>query len=100
MASRREKRSAAMKVALTLNGKPEQIEILSAPPACRFRLGDDPVREALVETLEPGVYSVILDGKSYNAYVDAAGVTIDGYRFEIEVRDPRKWSPKSEREGA
>jgi len=88
-----------MKLALTLNGKPEQIEILAGPPACRFRLGDNAVREASVETCEHGVYSVILDGKSYNAYIDAAGITVAGRRFEVEVHDPRKWSAKSCRHG-
>ena len=86
-----------MKLALMLNGKPELIEILTAPPACRFRLGEEAVRDALVETPEHGVYSVILDGRSYEAYVDGTAVTVDGHRFEIEVHDPRKWSAKSGR---
>jgi biotin carboxyl carrier protein len=49
-----------------------------------------------IEQVEPGVYSVLLDGRSYEARVEQAetGVTvfIDGHRFEIEVRDPRRWS--------
>jgi biotin carboxyl carrier protein len=40
-----------------------------------------------------------MDGRSYDARVEeAAGglvVVIGGYRFEIEVRDPRRWSRKS-----
>jgi biotin carboxyl carrier protein len=49
-----------------------------------------------IEQVEPGVYSVLLDGRSYEARVEPAeggmAVFIDGHRFEIEVRDPRRWS--------
>ncbi len=67
---------------------------------CRFRLGQGAEREANVESPQPGVFSVLLDGMSYDAYVeDTPGgtivVVIDGYRFEIEARDPRRWSRKS-----
>jgi biotin carboxyl carrier protein len=82
-----------MKLDLTLDGVPGQIEILLPPPACRFRLDGDE-READVETPEPGVYSVVMNGRSYDARIeeDANGlaVVIDGFRFRIDVRDPRR----------
>ena len=90
-----------MKLNLTINGREDRIEIFSAEPAYRFRLGDSDAggaeREANVESPQAGVYSVLLDGRSYDAYVEEtpAGtvvVVIDGYRFEIEARDPRRWS--------
>jgi biotin carboxyl carrier protein len=88
-----------MKLALTVNGRRDAIEILSAAPDCRFQLGDAPPREANVEIPEPGVYGVLLDGRSYDAFVEDTTtglvVTIEGYRFEIEVRDPRRWSRKA-----
>jgi biotin carboxyl carrier protein len=47
---------------------------------------------------EPGVYSILLEGHSYDARVERTArvliVVIDGYRFEIDVRDPRRWSRK------
>ncbi len=97
-----------MKLALTIDGREDTIEILSRPgghsPACRFQLGDTPAREANVETPEPGVYSVLLDGRSYDAFVEDTPtgmvVTIEGYRFEIEARDPRRWSRKTSGAGA
>ena len=58
----------------------------------------------LVRTLTPvpmevPVYSVLLDGRSYDARVEETGdrlaVVIAGRRFEIDVRDPRRWSRKS-----
>jgi acetyl/propionyl-CoA carboxylase alpha subunit len=93
-----------MKLALTVNGREEQIEILGAEPACRFRLGDGAERAADVESPYPGTYSVLLDGVSYDVFVEETPggtmiVAIDGFRFEIEARDPRRWSRKSARRG-
>lgn len=88
-----------MKFPLTINGAEDLVEILAPGPACRFRRGDGPERTADVRTPEPGVYSILLDGQSYDAWVEEtpAGlvVVIDGYRFEIQVLDPRRWSRKS-----
>ena len=87
-----------MKLALTIDGRADTIEILAPAPACRFQLGDAAPRDANVESPEPGVYSVLLDGRSYDAFVEDTPtglvVTIEGHRFEVEVRDPRRWSRK------
>ena len=80
-----------MKLDLILNGREECIEI----SAGRFRIGDGPEREASVETPQPGVYSVLLDGRSYLARVEEGVVPVNGFRYEIEVRDPRRWSRQS-----
>src|SRR5580700_2773324 len=80
-----------MKLDLIINGREECIEISTG----RFRLGDGPEREASVVTPQPGVYSVILDGRSYQARVEEGVVTVNGFRYEIEVRDPRRWSRQS-----
>ena len=93
-----------MKLELTINGGEDRIEILSPAPDCRFRLGEGPERAAQVEMAEPGVYSVLMEGRSYDASVTetAAGlvVTIDGYRFEIDARDPRRFARKAGGRGA
>jgi biotin carboxyl carrier protein len=92
-----------MKLTLHTGGAEQPIEILADAPSYRFRLGDAPERDANVETPEPGVYSVLLDGRMYDARVEEtpAGllVVIDGYRFEMEVRDPRRWSRKDAARG-
>jgi biotin carboxyl carrier protein len=84
-----------MKLQLTINGVEDEIEILEPTPACRFRWSGAE-RAASVEMAEPGVYSVLLEGRSYDAWVErtarALVVVIDGYRFEVDVRDPRRWS--------
>jgi biotin carboxyl carrier protein len=51
-------------------------------------------REASILEAEPGIYSVLLDGRSFEARIErtaeAWAVTIGGRRFEIEVVDPRR----------
>jgi biotin carboxyl carrier protein len=85
-----------MKLSLTIDGCVSSIELLAPAPDCRFQLDDSPPREANVESPVPGIYTVLLDGRSYDAFVEAAPVglivTIDGHRFEVEVRDPRRLS--------
>jgi biotin carboxyl carrier protein len=93
-----------MKLSLTINGREGSIEILSPAPNCRFQLEDGPVTEANVETPVPGIYTVLLDGRSYDAFVEKAPsglvVSIDGNRFEVEVRDPRRLSRRPGGSGA
>jgi biotin carboxyl carrier protein len=80
-----------MKLNVTIDGRDGRIEL--APG--RFRLGDAPEREVSVETPQPGVYSVLLDGRSYDARIDNGAVIVCGHRFEVEVRDPRRYSRQS-----
>jgi biotin carboxyl carrier protein len=87
-----------MKVTMKIDGAEGQVEILAPAPECRFRLNDGTERSADVEVPEPCVYSVLLEGHSYEARVEETAnglvVVIDGRRFEIEVRDPRRFSRK------
>jgi biotin carboxyl carrier protein len=85
-----------MKLDLTINGRQERIEVSPG----KFRLGEGGEREVSVEMPEPGVYSVLLDGRSYDAHVENGVVTVCGHRFEIEVRDPRRWRRESAGGGA
>jgi biotin carboxyl carrier protein len=88
-----------MKLNLTINGAEHAIDVLAPAPACRFQLGGASEQSAHVESPEPGVYSVLMDGRSYDAYVEETPnglvVSLQGYHFEIEARDPRKWSRKA-----
>ncbi|HWD00102.1 MAG TPA: biotin/lipoyl-containing protein [Candidatus Sulfopaludibacter sp.] len=93
-----------MKLDLTVNGKSGRIEILAPRPDCRFLLDDGPERAANVEVPEPCVYSVLLDGRSYEARVEETPqglvVVIDGFRFEVDVRDPRRLARRHAATGA
>jgi biotin carboxyl carrier protein len=96
MAAGRKGGSAALKLSLTVNGEDRTIELLDPAPLCRFQLDGAAPRQAEVEQPVPGVYSVLLDGRSWDAFVeeDARGliVTIDGHHFEVEVHDPRRYT--------
>ena len=93
-----------MKLILRSGDVEQPIEIFASAPNYEFRLGDDPARTANVLMPEANVYSVLLDGRMYDARVeetaDGLVVVIDGYRFELEVRDPRRWSRKGAARGA
>jgi len=88
-----------MKLPITINGTDQSVEILTPAPACRFRFGAGPECSADVQTPEPGVYSVLWESRVYEARVEEMPeglvVVIDGVRFEIQVRDPRRWIPQS-----
>ena len=45
--------------------------------------------------VQPGVYSAIVDGQSYDLTVSPSEVEIEGVPFQAEVVDPRKWNPAS-----
>jgi biotin carboxyl carrier protein len=85
-----------MKLDLTINGSAASLDLVAAMPDCRFQLDGGVEHSAQVEVPEPCVYSVLLDGRSYEARVEATErglvVVIEGYRFEIDVRDPRQMS--------
>ena len=76
-----------MKASLIVNGAAREVELDHS--------------EAQIAQAEPGVYSVLLAGRSYEARIEQSDgrmvVFIDGHRFEIEVRDPRRWSRQAGR---
>jgi len=91
-----------MKLAIDINGAEESIEILQPAPACAFRFAGEE-RDADVQIVEPCVYSILMDGRSYEARVEERPeglvVVIDGRRFEVEVRDPRRRSAQRGKHG-
>jgi biotin carboxyl carrier protein len=84
-----------MKLELTINGAREQIEILAPAPVYRFRLQNGPQQEAHVTIPEPGIYSILMNGRSYEAVLEETPeglvVTVAGQRFEVKVWDPRRF---------
>ncbi len=87
-----------MRLYVQTNGKEVPLEFERQGTALSFRFGDDSVDKADVEEPEPGVYSVLWKGRSYEARVERGEgliiVSIGGHRFEIAVRDPRSWDRK------
>jgi biotin carboxyl carrier protein len=59
----------------------------------------EPSTADIIET-EPNVYSVLSDGKSYEARVTGNEITICGTRLHFEVEDPRQWKRSTQAAGA
>ena len=53
----------------------------------------------MVET-EAGVYSVLVDGASYEVRVTGDQVTVNGHTFEVALEDPRQWKRSRATAGA
>ncbi len=53
--------------------------------------GIDPGQAEIVE-VEPGVYSVISEGKSWEVRIAADEIAIAGDCFSYTVEDPRRWN--------
>jgi len=79
-----------MKASLEINGRTCEIDLDHSA--------------AQIAAVEPGVYSVLFDGRSYEARIEQSNgltvVLIDGHRFEVEIHDPRRWSRQTGPRGA
>ena len=53
----------------------------------------DPESPADFVEVEPGIYSVLLDGCSYEVASTGPEIDINGVRLSVEREDPRKWNP-------
>lgn len=80
-----------MNLNVTIDGKPRPLQL--------EREGQEWIangRRASVLEVEPGIYSVLLGGRSFEARVERTGeglaVHIRGRRFVVEVSDPRRLS--------
>jgi len=59
----------------------------------------EPVAPDSLVAAEPGVYSILVDGASYEVTVDAGEVTVGNRRFTYEIEDPRQWKRSSDSAG-
>jgi biotin carboxyl carrier protein len=50
-----------------------------------------PPADATVVEVEPGVYSVLAEGRSWEARVTGDEISIGDHRFSFEIEDPRQW---------
>jgi acetyl/propionyl-CoA carboxylase alpha subunit len=50
---------------------------------------DGRVLRADVKMLQPGVMSLVVDGRQYRCVLDGDGVVVDGRRYGFELADPR-----------
>lgn len=92
-----------MKRRVVVHGETREIELSPNGSSVAFTTGDDNGSFAIVET-EPGVWSVLLGGRSYVARVHVGRqgtvVEVDGHAFPVKVADPREWQEGSDAGGA
>lgn len=89
-----------MKLLVNVDGRPGDLEMFREDGRYRFKYsserGDGQSRDASVVRVEPGIYSVLLNGRSYEVRVVAGPegyyVDLEGFRSVVEVRDPRSIS--------
>lgn len=83
-----------MKIELKRGGRSRTVEVATLDGRREFVL-DGKVRNADCVAIAPGLYSILLDGRSFEAHVREAGseviVTIHGRDFAFRVDDPRQW---------
>jgi biotin carboxyl carrier protein len=70
---------------VTVNGRPLEV---SLTPEGAFRVNDREGMASIVE-LEPGVFSIIVGGRCYEARARNGSVYVNGARYAVEVEDPR-----------
>ncbi len=87
-----------MTLEIVIEGRTRTLQLDDPAPGggpCRFAL-DSKAANADVREVEPGVYSILLDGRSYEVRVEggaeACYAAVNGRRYTIEVRDPRRLS--------
>ena len=84
-----------MKWEIELDGKLRSVELIYTGERAHWSV-EGRVLDADAVEVSPGIYSILIDGKSFQARVEAKSdpdlrVTVAGLEFNAAVRDPRKW---------
>jgi len=87
-----------MKLLINLDGQPGELSLTHAGAGYRFSYrgsdGEAVERDASVLEVEPGIFSVLVNGRSHEVKVvpgpQGYYADLDGLRSVVEVRDPRK----------
>lgn len=83
-----------MRISFKTEGKVRTVELVTRGGNREFML-DGKTRNADCLAIAPGLYSILVDGRSFEAHVrEAAGeliVKIHGREFTFRVQDPRQW---------
>jgi biotin carboxyl carrier protein len=83
-----------LRIPLKIRERVKTIEISATDGRRKFAI-DGRLLNADSIAIAPGLYSILLDGRSFEAHVRETGreviVTIDGRDFAFRVEDPREW---------
>jgi len=80
-----------------IDGREIRLDWIKDGETYRFRIESEEEKIADIRQVGPGVYSVLLGGRSYQAVIDENSVSIDGRSFHVEVSDPRRWNRERNR---
>ncbi len=82
-----------MKAIVVISGVETAVEITSNGAAGRDVLIDGVASHAELIECEPGVYSVLIEGGSFEVALEGDhAVWVGPHRRELELRDPRRWT--------
>jgi biotin carboxyl carrier protein len=77
---------------LLLDGREVRLEWAQDAETHRYRFESEREKAADVRQVAPSVYSVLVDGHSYEVHVDGTAVSVCGRTFHVELIDPRRWN--------
>lgn len=77
---------------LLLDGREARLEWSQDGETYRYRFESEIEKSAEVREVEPGVYSVVAGGRSFEVRVDGGNVSACQRSFCVEVVDPRRWN--------
>ena len=107
LAGGRKETVTVMRLLVKLDGKAGELQLERRNGDCSFHfecgeIGAISGDASLIET-EPGIFSVLVGGRSYEAKVvpngDAYYVDLRGHRSSVEIRDPRSMVPRGRAAG-
>ena len=84
-----------MKCEIELDGKLRSVEVMHSGERARWTIDGSELDADAVE-VSPGIFSILIGGKSLEARVDAKGdsqlrVTVASREYEATIRNSRKW---------
>ena len=84
-----------MKCEIELDGKLRSVEVMHSGERARWTIDGSELDADAVE-VSPGIYSILIGGKSLEARVEAKGdsqlrVTVASREYEATIRNSRKW---------
>lgn len=83
-----------MKLDIEINGKARRVELLQTRDLSRWFADGQPLEADAVE-VSPGVYSILLEGESFEVRFATIGAELraatKGREYKIAIRDPREW---------
>jgi biotin carboxyl carrier protein len=83
-----------MRFEVALDGKPHQVELTQVVDRLRCAIDGVSLEGDAVE-VAPGIYSILIEGESFEARVAPEGnglrITVGDREFRGEILDPREW---------